>query len=157
VIYIWSRCCSGVPSKPVPSRISSSLSSANSSPSFIKRHAIAAQMKSPLAWTTSCLKILSPGHSGPRVHSCPIILRRCSKKREISWLMIAGYMSWSTKSWCSACGIVRMPCRIGTSGLLVKKTLSLTVVNDRASARSCRIVRTWLSLSHSSRASMISK
>ena len=35
VRYIWSRCCSGVPSKPVPSRISSSLSSANSSPSFI--------------------------------------------------------------------------------------------------------------------------
>ena len=37
VRYIWSRCCSSVLSKPVPSRISLSLPSANSWPSFINR------------------------------------------------------------------------------------------------------------------------
>jgi hypothetical protein len=141
VIYIWLRCCSGVPLKPVPSRILSSLSLANSSPSFINRHAIAAQMKSPLAWTTSCLRTSSPGHLGPRVYSCPIILRWYSKKRERLWLTTIGCMLWSTKSWYSACGIARMPCRIGTLGLLVKKTRSRTAVNDRASAKSCRMVR----------------
>jgi len=120
----------------------------------MKRHAVAAQMKSPLAWVTSCLRTSSPGHSDPRVHSSLIIPRECSKKREISWLIIAGGMWWRTKFWCSLCGIARMLCRIGTSGLLVKKTRSLTVGNDRASARSRRIVRTWPSLSHSSSASI---
>jgi len=98
VRYIWSRYCSGVPSKLVPSRISSSLSLANSSPSPINRHAIAAQIKSPLAWTTSYLRTSSPGHLGPRVHSCPKIPKWYSKKREISWLIIIGCMLYSIKS-----------------------------------------------------------
>lgn len=50
-----------------------------------------------------------------------------------------------------------MPYRIGTSGILIKKTRNLTITNNQASARSCRIVRTWFLLSHSSRISIISR
>ena len=66
-------------------------------------------------------------------------------------------MLWSTKSQCSAYKIARIPCRIGTLSLLVKKTRSRTVVNDRALIRSCRIMRIQSSLSHSSRVLIISR
>jgi hypothetical protein len=74
----------------------------------------------------------------------------------MSWLIIARGIFWSTKSLCSACGIRYIPCRIGISGLLVRKTRSRTVFSDRASLKSCRIIRISSSLSHSSRASTIS-
>jgi hypothetical protein len=139
----------------LPLRIVSSLLRANRFPSRMNRHAVAAQMKRPLAYVTSWQRTCSPGQPAPRVHSCPIFPRLYSRNREISWLIIDGCMLCSTKSWCSACGIAHIPCRIGISGLLVKKTRSRTLLNDRASARSCRIVRIWSSLTHSSRASTI--
>jgi hypothetical protein len=43
---------------------------------------------------------------------------------------------------------------MGTSGLLVKKTRSRTFSNDRASAKSCRMIRMLFSSSHSSSASI---
>jgi len=64
-------------------------------------------------------------------------------------------MLWSMKSWYLACGIVYMPCRIGTSGLLVKKTRNRTVFINRALARSPRMIRTFWSPLHSSSASII--
>jgi hypothetical protein len=112
-----------------------------------------AQMKRPLALRTSCLWACSPGQPAPRVHSCPIILKLYSRNREMSWLIIAGGIFWSTKSWCSACGIRHIPRRIRISGLLVRKTRRRTVFNNRASAKSCRIICTFLPSSHSSSAS----
>jgi hypothetical protein len=98
VRYISSRCCSSVPSKPVPSRISSSLSSANSTPSFINRQVVAAQMNKPLDLYTSCVKTTSPGQSAPRAHSYLIIPRLCSRNREMLWLITVGDILYSIKS-----------------------------------------------------------
>jgi hypothetical protein len=149
------RCFSGaVTALLLPLRIVSSLLRANRLPSRIKRQAVAAQIKRPQAYRTSCLKTTSPGQSAPRPYSCPILPRLYSRKREISWLIIAGGILWSIKSWCSACGIQCMLCQIGISGLLVRKTRSRIIIKDRASARSCRIVLTSLSPSHSSSASI---
>lgn len=47
-----------------------------------------------------------------------------------------------------------IPYRIGISGLLVKKTRNRTLCNDRASAKSCRIIQIFLLSSHSSSASI---
>jgi hypothetical protein len=107
-------------------------------------------MKRPQAFRISCLRVCSLGQPAPRVYSRLISPRLCSKNREMSWSIIAGWMFWSTKSWCSDCGIRYMPCRIEISGLLVRKTRSRLVFNDRASPKSCRIIRIWSSLSHSS-------
>jgi hypothetical protein len=38
--------------------------------------------------------------------------------------------------------------RIGTSSLLIKKTYNLIIGNNRALAKSCKIVQTWPSLLH---------
>ena len=62
-------------------------------------------------------------------------------------------MRWSTKSWCSTSGIWQNPYRMGISGLLVRKTCSRTLSNDRASAKSFRMTWMLLSSSHSSSAS----
>ena len=52
------------------------------------------------------------------------------------------------ESQCSVSGIWWKPCRIGTSGLLVKKTRSRTAFNIWASAESYRIIRILLSSLH---------
>jgi hypothetical protein len=48
-----------------------------------------------------------------------------------------------------------IPYRIGISGLLVKKIRNRTLCNNRASAKSYRMIRIFLSSSHSSSASTI--
>ena len=72
----------------------------------------------------------------------------------MSWSTIDGEMLCSTTSLCSVSAICLNPCRIGTSGLLVRNTRSRALAgNDRASASSCTMMWTSYSLSHSSSAS----
>jgi hypothetical protein len=137
------------------SRIISSLFIANCFPSRINRHAVAAQINSPFALWTRHLTICSLGQPAPRERSLAIKLRLYCRKMLMSRFIIDGDMLWSTKSWCSASEIWWKWCRIGISGLLVRKTRSPTVFNVRASAKSCRIIRICSFLSHSSRASTI--
>jgi len=123
--------------------------------SFLNSNLPAPRTTSDAFWT-NCLMTRSPDHPAPSLRSFPIDPSSYFRNIEMSWTTMTASISWKMKSRCSALGIWQKPYRIGTSGLLVISTRSRTFSN-RASAKSCRIIRIWSSLSHSSRASTISK